>query len=417
MAVNTLEFQGTRYLDGRASDPLQLGWMRGSPPPLAARIAFSDNAFEFPQVRWSFSHMRELIPTVNVRHSDGGPSVLAGNDRTEEIDALICTDTNGSVRRFEDTLFDTYTDGYLVLHRGRIVYERYLGVLGPHVPHAAHSITKSYVGTLAAALVHEGVLDDVRTVPHYLPELQHTAWGDATLRQVMDMQTGLAYSEEYTDKNASVWKYSQSVGFRPRPAGYAGPSNLCQYLLSVTKEGEHGADFSYKTINTEVLSWVMTRVTGRSLAQLLHEMLWDPLGCEDDGYLTIDVTGMPHAGGGLSATLRDMARFGEMMRCDGAYNGKQIIPAEVIRDVRMGDHSANFTTNGVKSSYRSQWWVTNDEFGAFQASGIHGQRLYIAPSAEMVIARFGSHPIAAASAGHGPISVPQMRALGRMLRS
>ncbi|WP_352631834.1 serine hydrolase [Mesorhizobium sp. M0227] len=140
----------------------------------------------------------------------------------------------------------------------------------------------------------------------------------------------------------------------------------------------------------------MARVTGHSFAKLLQERLWQPLGCEDDAYVIVDRAGMPMAGGGLSTTLRGLARFGELMRCEGAWSGDQIIPASVVDDVQNGHHSA-MLADGY--SYRSQWWVTHNELGAVDARGIHGQRLYIAPEAEMVIARFASHPHALSDAG------------------
>ncbi|MET4328686.1 CubicO group peptidase (beta-lactamase class C family) [Bradyrhizobium sp. i1.15.2] len=414
--MGLLEFDGKRYLDGRASDPRELGWMCGAPPPPEKRITFESDAFiDFPQIRWSLSHMRELGPTANVWRGPGAPSQFERVDRTSEIEALTFADLDGRTRRFEDALFDTYADGILVLHRGRIVYERYFGELEPHLPHACHSVTKSYTGSLAAAFVHEGVLDDSKMIPHYLPELRGTAWDDATLRQVMDMHTGLDYNEIYADERSSVRVLGRACGRRPRPAGYDGPRTLCDYLRTVRKEGAHGESFAYKTVNSEVMTWVMTRVTGRSFTQLMHERLWAPLGCEEDGYVSVDPAGTQMGGGGMCATLRDVARFGELMRREGEWNGKQLIPAAVVHDVQKGDHPARFVSLGVTRSYRSQWWVTHDELGAFQASGIHGQRVYIAPKAEMVVARFASHPVASSAASE-PIVLPQMLALGRMLR-
>lgn len=188
--MGMLEFDGRRYLDGRASDPRELGWMLGAPPPVGKRVTFESGSFmDFPQLRWSLSHMRELGATVNVWRGRGSPSPLNWNDKSAYIDALTFTDKGGRSRRFDEALFDTYVDGILVLHRGLIVYERYFGALEPHLPHACHSVTKSFAGTLAAAFVHEGVLDEKKMIPHYLPELRGTAWDDATLRQVMDMQT------------------------------------------------------------------------------------------------------------------------------------------------------------------------------------------------------------------------------------
>lgn len=412
--MGMIEIDGKSYLDGRTSDPRQFEWMRGSPPPVDRQITFeSGRSHDFPQIRWSLSHMRELAPTVNVWRGRGGPSLLEHCDRAADINALTFADMNGHTRCFEEALYDTYADGIMVLHRGRIVYERYFGALEPHLPHACFSVTKSYAGTLTAAFVHEGVLDDTKPVLHYLPELRGSAWEDATLRQVMDMQTGLAYAEDYVDENSGVFAYSRASGWRP--PGYEGPRTLCDYLRSVRKEGAHGDGFVYKTVNTEVMTWVMARVTGRSFAQLLHERLWPWLGCEEDAYLRVDSIGMPLAGGGLYASLRDLARFGELMRREGEWSGKQVIPASVIHDVQKDGASVKIPLTGLNYSYRSQWWVTNNELGAFEARGIHGQRLYVAPKAEMVVARFSSHPIA--SGASDPITTPQMLALGRMLRA
>ncbi|RWC53217.1 MAG: class C beta-lactamase-related serine hydrolase [Mesorhizobium sp.] len=414
--MGMLELDGQRYLDGHASDPRELGWMRGAPPPADKRITFESDCFRtFPQIRWSLSHMRELTTTVNVWRGPDEPSKLERLDRTTEIDALAFTDANGRSRRFEEALFDTYADGILVLHRGRIVYERYFGSLEPHLPHACHSVTKSYVGTLAAAFVHEGVLDDGKAIPYYLPELQGSAWEDATLRQVMDMQTGLAHAEVYADENSDLWDYARACGFRPQLAGYSGPKTMCDYLQTIRKKGAHGGSFEYLTVNTEIVAWVMSRVTGHSFAQLLQERLWAPLGCEDDANIIVDSAGMPMAGGGLSTSLRDLARFGEMIRQEGEWNGRQILPASVIADIRRGGDRAKFTIKGMPGySYRSMWWVPHDEFGAIEAQGIHGQRLYVAPGAEMVIAQFASHPLASTVLSD-VITVPQMLELGRLL--
>ncbi|MDB5871271.1 MAG: class beta-lactamase-related serine hydrolase [Ramlibacter sp.] len=423
MAAGTLNFDGVDYPDGKASDPRTLGWMHGAPPPTDKRIGFRGDQFaNFPEQRWSLSHARELMPTVNVWRGPLGPSSLGEPPHAHDeaaIDEFAFADLQGRERRWLESLFDTYTDGIVVLHRGRRVYERYLGVLRPERPHCCFSMTKSYAATLAAMLVHDGTLDERQRVAHYLPEMRGTAYEDATLREVMDMQIGVAYSELYSDAKADVWNYSRAGGFRHRPPGYDGPDNFYEYLRTLRKDGEHGQAFAYKTPNTEVLCWVMKRVTGVGLAEMLSQRFWSPLGCEQDGYLGVDPIGVPMGGGGLNACLRDLARFGEMMRCDGAWHGHQRVPAAVVSDIRGGSDPAKFATAGYKLlpgySYRSMWWVSHNELGAFEARGIHGQRLYIAPQAEMVVARFASHPIAG-SAANDPITLPAFLALGRMLQ-
>lgn len=420
--MSTLQFDGVEYLDDTASDPNALGWMQGSPPAPDKVIRFADDEFlKFPRNRWALSHMRELVPTVNIWRGPGRGYDLGTPAATDEvtIDELIFDDMDGRRRCWADSLADTYTDGIAVLHRGRLVYERYRGALRPELPHACFSITKSYAATLAAMLVYEGVLDQNRTVLHYLPEMAGTAYADATLRQVLDMQIGVAYSELYSDPAAQIWDYTRAGGLRPRPPGYRGPGSFHEFLLTLRKEGEHGKAFAYKTVNTELLCWVMHRASGRPLAELLSRRLWSRLECEEDGYLSVDSTGVAMGGGGLAATLRDLVRFGEMMRCDGASPDRQIIPESVVANIRRGSNPEKFAAAGYALlggySYRDMWWVTHNEHGAFEARGIHGQRLYVAPGAEMVVARFASHPIAA-SAANDTITMPALIALGRMLR-
>jgi hypothetical protein len=421
MKSGTFEFDGVAYPDAAASDPIAQGFMQGSPPPPPKQIRFEDDSFlEFPKIRWSLSHMRELAPTASIWRGSGAPSDLgvAPLDLTPSIDALAFTDLQGRKLTWAQSLEQTYTDGIVVLHRGRRIYERYLGALQAHRPHACFSITKSYAATLAATLLQERVLDETQSVAHYLPEMKGTAYEDATLRQVLDMQIGVEYSELYADPKAHIWDYARAGGLRPRPPGYRGPANFYEYLATLRKEGAHGAAFAYKTVNTEVLCWVMKRVTGIALEDFLSQRIWSQIGCEENGYVTVDSIGVAMGGGGMSASLRDLCRFGELMRCEGAWHGKQVIPAEVVADIRRGAEPGKFAMAGYTLlpgySYRNMWWVSHNDLGVFEARGIHGQRLYIAPKAELVIARFCSHPIAT-SAANDPVTLPAFAAMSRLL--
>ena len=421
MKSGMFEIDGVEYPDADASDPIALGWMQGSPPPPAKLIRFQDDRFlEFPQIRWTLSHMRELAPTAAVWRGSAASSDLgqASHGLEAAIDALAFEDLQGRRLTWAESLKRTYADGIVVLHRGRRIYERYFGALEEQRPHACFSITKSYAATLAATLIHERALDEAKTVSHYLPEMAGTAYEDATLRQVLDMQIGVEYSELYADPKAHIWDYGRAGGLRPRGPDYAGPGNFYEYLRTMRKEGDHGTAFAYKTINTEVLCWVMKRVTGIALPDMLSQRIWSRIGCEEDGYLTVDTIGVAMGGGGLSASLRDLCRFGELMRCEGAWRGKQIIPAEVIADIRRGSDPAKFALAGYTLlpgySYRNMWWVSHNALGVFEGRGIHGQRLYIAPKAELVIARFCSHPIAS-SAANDSVTLPAFAAMSHLL--
>jgi CubicO group peptidase (beta-lactamase class C family) len=406
-------------LDARASDPVRMGWMTGSPPPSDKLVRFADDSWaKFPQSRWAFSHVRELMPTTVVARGDGPIAQLPRAERTD-IDGLTFRPIGrDSTMTFAESLEANYTDGILILHRGSIVYERYFGALKPERQHLAFSVTKSFVGTLAAMLIEEGSLDADAAVAQYLPELGKSAFGDATIRQLLDMTTGLAYTEDYNDPQSPVWELTRAGGFRVRPPGDTGPKSFFEYLRTVTKKGAHGEVFVYKTPNTDTLAAVLRRVTGKSLSALLHERIFGHLGAEHDAYFTVDETGAEFAGGGLNLTLRDLARFGETMRLAGRFNGQQIVPRRVVEDIERGASREQFAPAGYATlpgwSYRNMWWVSHNEHRAYTARGIHGQAIYVDPVAEMVIVRFASHHVAG-NIGIDPTSLPAYEAVARLL--
>lgn len=401
------------------TDPVTLGWMLGSPPPADKVIRFADGSgYKFPQTRWSFSNFRQLIPTTQVSRGTGAPAALPRALRND-LDAVSFVPLGKDTPMTWAQAFDAnYTDGVVVLHKGRIVYERYAGALRPEGQHISMSVTKSFFGTLGAMLVAEGKLDENAPVSRYVPELKDSAFGDATIRQVLDMRTGLKYSENYLDPNAEIWQHTRAGGVLPRPPGYQGPQTFYEFLQTVKKEGEHGGSFAYKTVNSDALGWVIRRATGQSIGQLLSERIWSRLGMEQDAYFTVDSVGNEFAGGGLNAGLRDMARFGEMMRNQGKFNGQQIIPASVVQDIAKGGDKSAFPQASFPTlpgwSYRNMWWVSNNEHGAYSARGIHGQAIYIDPKAEMVIARFASHPMPN-NPFNDPNSLPAYMALAKHL--
>jgi hypothetical protein len=327
------------------------------------------------------------------------------------------TTMDGRPLTFDAALAETYADGIAILHRGRIVFERYFGALEPHRQHIAMSVTKSFTGVLAGMLVAEGRIDPAAPVTAYVPELERSAFGDATVEQVMDMTTGLAYTEVYTDTNSDVWAMRRANGMAPPEPGVP-PVSLLEYLTTQRKQGEHGRVFAYKTVNTDVLAWITRRVTGQSLAAQLSTRIWQPMGAEEDAHYTVDRLGIESGGGGLNTTLRDLARFGELMRNRGRFNGRQIVPGSVVDDIARGGDPKKFAPAGYATlpgwSYRNQWWVSHNAHGVYMARGIHGQSIYIDPKAEMVIARYASHP-AEGNVNNDPVTLPAFAAVAQAL--
>ncbi|WP_250884043.1 serine hydrolase [Glaciecola sp. XM2] len=413
--------QQADYLSAKESDPRVLQWMVGSPPPPDKLIMQpQSNYFSFPRLRWTVCHIRELLPTKQVSRGLGSASSFE-YALLPQIDALEFTPLGSNqTMTWRESLDANYTDGMIILHKGKVVYEKYAGCLDELQQHAAMSITKSITGLLAQILVAQGTLDDTKLVSDIIPELAESAFGSATVRQVMDMTTSLNYSEDYSDPNADIWIYSAAASPLPKPQSYDGPDGYFEYLQTVTGASEHGNAFAYKTINTDALGWIVSRVTGKNLADLLSQRIWQQIGAEQDAYMTVDGKGTPFAGGGLSAGLRDLARVGQLMLNGGELNGVRVFPESVVDSIKRGGNKSDFAKAGYRTleggSYRSMWWVFHNENGAFAARGVHGQTIYVDPTADMVIVRFSSFP-KAGNAAIDPTSLPAYQAVADYLVS
>lgn len=404
------------------SDPNVLGWMQGFPPTQNRAIRFTDpDYFIFPKLRWTVCNFQQLMPTVSVANGTQGRSELPyALDST--IDSLTFTPLGSDkTMSWRDAFETNYADGLIVLHKGHIVYERYAGCLNEKGLHAVMSVTKSLTGLLGEILIAEGKLDESALVGDVIPELKISAFGDATVRQVMDMTTTLDYSEDYADPDADIWTYAEAGSPLPKPEGYEGPRSYYEFLQTVTKpanQNEHDKSFDYKTINTDTLGWLIARATGKSVADLLSERIWSKIGSEREAFYTVDSIGTPFAGGGFNATLRDMARFGLLMLNEGNRNGEQLIPKAAIKNIQAGGDQSKFKKAGYKLlpdwSYRSMWWISHNKHGAYAARGVHGQTIWIDPKADMVIVRFASNPVAA-NAENDPTSLPAYRAIAEHL--
>ena len=406
-------------LDPIKSDPVLQGWMQGQPPAADKVIRKQDGSFyHFPQLRWSFAHWSELQPTSVIWQGNSAPTKLTVKVDPQIKQLSFKTMDGKSSLTVEKALVNTYTDSILVMHKGNVVFEQYYGVMTPQTRHIAWSVTKSVFGILAATLIQEGKLDPNAKVTQYIPELKGSGFADATVQQVLDMQTGVKFSENYAEPKAEIWDYVQAGGLFPQPKDYQGPRGFYNYAKTVTSAQKPGSVFNYQTVNADIAGWLIRRVTDQSVSKVLSERVWQKLGVERDAYISLDSEGNEFAGGGLNLTTRDMARFGEMIRLDGQYNGQTIIPKAAIDGIKQGGDKALFAKAGYQTlpgwSYRDLWWVSHDDHGVFAARGVHGQTIYIDPKAETIIVRFASQPVAANSKSD-PVLLPMYRAITNYL--
>ncbi|CAG2142336.1 6-aminohexanoate-dimer hydrolase [Cupriavidus yeoncheonensis] len=358
-------------------------------PPSADRQVNNTNAFHYPYMRWAFRHTRELSPTAGIRRS-ARPQPMPVQS-VKGLD-LVSFELDGKTIRIDEYLRQTHTDGFIVLHEGRIVYERYFDGFGVDQLHIWASMTKSLTGLLAAMLVDEGKLDPQATLSTYVPELAGTPFGDATVQQNLDMEVAVAYPEHLPPDLALFG----AVGILPRREG--APDSIYAFLkVPIPAADKTGGDvWYYQNGSPEAVAWALRRITGKSWAQLVSERIWSHFA-EDDASVQIDRLGTEMASGGFSSTLRDAARFAEFVRLAQA----QRLPGHVADAVRIalqpGRNQARFARGNLAAgrqgyAYRDYWYQRNDGDGSVEAGGRFGQKIYINPRRALTIVKFSSNP-------------------------
>lgn len=325
-----------------------------------------------PHPFWSFRHVRELIPTARVRHGHhvrALPFAPAGNLLDLRFDAK----TGGEVA-LGDWLAGSQSDALVVVRGGEVVLEWMAPGVRDDEPHLMFSVTKSVTALLAGALVGAGLLDVEEPVARYVPEAAGSGFGDATVRHLLDMEASYAFVEDYSP-GIDLTLYRNSAGWYPAPPDHMG---LREFLATRAKEGEHGQRFRYLSPTTDMLGWVCEAVSGEPWARAVSHYLWVPMGAEADGDMTLDRLGAPRAAGGLSATARDMARFGMIV----AEGGAGIVPADFVDDLTDGGDPGHWALGDYADwlpggCYRSCWYQPRVDPGCVMAVGIHGQMIYV----------------------------------------
>ncbi len=370
--------------------------MQGFPPPEDARVTLA-NWQDPPYNRWSFAHMRELVPTQRI--SRGARPVTPLLATPLPLGEIALDRVDGTEATVDEVLDDTYTDAVVVVHGGRVVLERYARETASDTPHLLMSISKSVVGCVAGNLVERGLLAPAHLVTDHVPELEKSGYRGASLRDVLDMRSGVEFNEDYTDLDAEVRVMEQAMGWRPASRRQV-PGSMYAYLTTLGGASEHGGVFDYRSCETDVLGWVCERAAKTRMADLVGELVWSPMGAEHDAEITCDGVGTAIHDGGMCATARDLARFGTMLLAGGEVAGSRVVPATWlreswtvspdIRDAFARSASGPYLPGGW---YRNKFWFVPREPGdVLLCLGIYGQMLYVSPDTGTVAAKLSSWP-------------------------
>lgn len=353
-----------------------------------------ENWRRHPHNTWGFSHVDRLVTTQPIKIGQDTHPL----PRAEQLD-LSAISTDGG-KTISAALSDSFTDGFMVLHRGRIIAEQYGPATDAETRHIVFSVSKSLTGSLAGVLVERGELDVDQPVIRYVPELAASAYRDCTVRHILDMTVSVRFIEDYLDPKGDVARYRVAMDWDP-PKAFEYEGGLHDFVATLPHDaGPHGEKFHYVSPNSDVLGWILERAGGMAMAELLSRYIWQPMGAENDAYITVDRQGGARTAGGICTTVADLTRFGEMMRLKGLVDGRQVIPESWIDDIlNGGDRQAwargDLTDLFASGRYRSKWYIPDDVPGEFCAIGIHGQWIYVDPAAEMTAVKLSSQPIPA----------------------
>ena len=348
-------------------------------------------------LHWSFQHIEELFPTAAISRGPGPPAELT--DASAPVGDIIVGHPDGTSSTVAEIMAATNTDGWIVTHNGRMVAEHYFRGMAPGTRHLLMSVSKSLVGVLAGSLIESGQLDPHEHLAAYVPELGEGGYAGATARHLLDMRSGIHFSEDYLDPNSEVRILEQAIGWAPRRHPKV-PKTIYDFLLTLRQKAPHGGPFEYRSGESDVLGWICEAATGTRMPELMSGVLWSRLGAEHDAVIAVDSAGSCMSDGGICATLSDLVRFGSMLAAGGvSLTGERVVPTSWIEDTLRGDPDSRtaFAVSPTETlmpggMYRNQFWLPYPDRDVLLCLGIHGQMIYVDLATGVVAAKLSCWP-------------------------
>ena len=352
-------------------------WLWRNQGDIGARRPFNE---------WTFTHMRRIMPIAEVRAEPGTPLPAGPPLSLDEVGYGTAPE-----RTLAELISRNHVTGLAVLHRGMVVHESYPGRFASPAAHfQLFSLTKSVTSLLVGIANSEGDIPELDgTVEAYLPELAGSAYATVTIRQLLNMTSGVGGPEDWTDADALIHRYERAV---------MNAGSVFEVVRSAPRVANPGARFNYSTVDTHVLGWVLEAAVGSTLAEYLGAKIWRPIGAESDAFYFLSRADPRSAlgGGSLNATLRDLARVGQLVAQGGEWEGQQVVPQAWIEAMRDGDvpglgvGDLDPAYYAAHYGYSRLWWRLGGETRQITGLGVHGQFLVVAPDEQVVIAVTGA---------------------------
>ncbi len=332
-----------------------------------------------------FPHTKDLYPSRVMPASTSPFSFPLG----EPIELPETFAFEGESRSSQAFLEGTDTVALLVLQGGEIRYEHYMLTGGPDVHWMSFSVAKSFLSALIGIAIEQGYIAGIeQPITRYVPSLSQSAYDGVRIKDVLQMSSGARWNEDYSDPDADIHGYTRVM---------SGEGSFDEFVAGMQRACEPGTLCQYNSGDTQALGMLLTRATDQSIADYMQQQLCEPLGMEAPGYWLLDCEGMELAAGGVNLIARDFAKLGELYRNHGVWEGKQIVPADWVRDsttpdalhlkpgkVIVGGHLFPF-------GYGYQWWIPEGDRGEYSAIGVYNQFVYVDPSRDVVIVKLSAN--------------------------
>jgi CubicO group peptidase (beta-lactamase class C family) len=354
-----------------------------------------DNWLSPPYSQWSFQHVEDFVPTAVISRGTGPAAALptAGAPIAE----IAVTSTDGVATTVGAVMASTATDGWAVAYRGSMVAEEYLDGLAAQTRHLLFSVSKSLVAAVVGALHGAGAIQLDAPVTAYVPALANCGYAGATVRHLLDMRSGIAFSDNYLHPTAEIHLLDEAIGWAPK-SGPDVPATLQAFLLTLRQKSAHGGPFEYRSCETDVLGWICEVAGGQRMPELMSELLWSRIGAQCDATIGVDTVGTGLFDGGINACLTDMIRFGSLFLHDGvSLTGQQVVPEAWIADTLDGgpDSRQAFAaspddTRMPGGMYRNQVWFPYPGSDVVLCQGMCGQMIYVNRAAEVIAAKLST---------------------------
>ena len=347
---------------------------------------------------WVYTHVSEVFPSAVVRR--GGAIVDLPVELKSEIGALKLKNADGSEQTLDQFVNNGAVDGCLVVHAGKIVYEKY-PTIQPDDLHIIMSVTKAVVLAALAILEDQGKIDLEKPVENFLPELKGSDWAGTRLRDLVDMRSGMEGSETsndaYRNPAHKQFQLEATLGWQLRTAPKlpeaARSGDLLAFLRTIKRERPAGEKWAYTSSNTAVIGEVVSRITGKSLADAISDLIWSKIGAAHDATLAENERGFPASHAGMSATLRDVARFGLLFTKNPPAGHSRVVSDAVIKRIFAGYGDQRTADEHGRLPLTYQWDMISNK-GELAKGGWAGQLLYINRDKDVVVAWSGTNQVA-----------------------